>query len=207
VPKQLYEIIDFPHKVASGHFPNGTEVQTYLESYASTNDLNKHIHLCTSVEKVERNGDRGWIMSLKNVSGTISKEEVDYLVVSTGMYSMPNIPKFECQDFEGDIIHSSQFTDKMMASKKNVVVIGGSKSAYDVVLESRKVSTRSTLVYREVHWSWPRNIAGLIPFQWLLSRFGQGLVSWYKGGWPGAPSSVLSTHRYFLLCVMFVLFI
>jgi dimethylaniline monooxygenase (N-oxide forming) len=196
VPKQLYEIHDFSHKVAKGYYPKGPEVQTYLESYASTNDLNKHIYLQTTVEKVEKNGDKGWVMSLKNASGTISKEEVDCLVVATGMYSMPNIPKFDCQYFEGDIIHSSQFTDKVMASKKNVVVIGGAKSAYDVVLESRKVSIRSTLVYREAHWSTPRKIAGLIPFQWIfLSRFGQGLVSWYKGGWPGAPSSVHTTHR------------
>ena len=112
--------------------------------------------------------------------------------MSTGVYSTPNLPSIPGQeDFEGKIVHSSKFVDSEVGRGKNVVVIGGSKSAIDCVVDSAKVSKRSTLVYREAHWSAPRKIAGLIPFQYIfLSRFGQGLVSWYKGAWPGAPSSV-----------------
>lgn len=58
MPKQLYEICDFPHtKVASGHFPRGAEVQTYLEDFADKNDLNKMVCLNSTVERAERKTD------------------------------------------------------------------------------------------------------------------------------------------------------
>jgi cation diffusion facilitator CzcD-associated flavoprotein CzcO len=48
---------DFPQKFANGYYANGQEVQNYLESYADINNLNKHVHLNTSVETVERKTD------------------------------------------------------------------------------------------------------------------------------------------------------
>ena len=195
MPKQLYEICDFPHtKVPSGYYPKGAEVQSYIENYASENDLNKLIRLNTSLQKAEKrpDGKEGWTLTTQNKSGDTKVEDVDFLVISTGMYSKPNLPKFPGHEkFEGKIIHSSEFTENKMATGKNVVVIGSAKSAIDVAVESSKVSKRSTIVYRNAHWSAPRYIAGFIPFQYIfLSRFGQGLVSWYKGAWPGSPKSI-----------------
>lgn len=200
MPKQLYEISDFPHsKVASGYYPKGAEVQSYLENFAKENDLHKLVRSGTTLVKAEKKSDgtEGWILSAKDSTGHVVVEEVDYLVISTGVYSTPHRPTFDGEDvFEGEIMHSSKYTEKTMGSGKNVVVVGGAKSAIDVVVDSSSVSKRSTLVYRGAHWSAPREIAGFIPFQWIfLSRFGQGLVSWYKGAWPGAPSSVHTANK------------
>jgi dimethylaniline monooxygenase (N-oxide forming) len=200
VTKQLYEICDFPHAaVERGHYPKGIEVQNYLEAYANENKLNDVISLNTTVEKAERKADgcEGWILSTKDSTGATKSEEVDYLVVSSGLYSTPNVPTFEGEDkFEGEILHSSKYTESSMAKAKNVIVVGGSKSAIECLLDSSKVSNASTLVYREAHWGSPRKIAGIIPFQWIfLSRFGQGLVSWRKGAWPGSPASVGTAHK------------
>ena len=42
----------------------------------------------------------------------MSTEQFDYVVVSTGMYSLPNVPKFPDQDkFKGEIMHAEGFTD------------------------------------------------------------------------------------------------
>lgn len=199
--KQLYEICDFPHAaVDRGHYPTGIEVQNYLEAYANENKLNDVVSLNTTLEKAERKaeGCEGWILSTKDSSGAIKSEEVDYLVVSTGLFSTPNVPAFEGEEiFEGEILHSSKYTERSMANAKNVIVVGGAKSAIDCLMDSSKVSKASTLVYREAHWGSPRKIAGLIPFQWMfLSRFGQGLVSWRKGAWPGSPASVSTAHRF-----------
>ena len=202
VPKQLYEICDFPNtEIPRGVFLNGAQVQSYLENYASANDLNKIVRLNTKLEKAEKrlDGRDGWILSTKDDSGVSKKEEVDYLIISTGMYSRPNLPHYAGEEnFEGKIMHSSEFTENAQASGKHVVVIGSAKSAIDVVVDSSKVSKRSTLLYRNAHWSAPRKIAGLIPFQYIfLSRFGQGLVSWYKGAWPGSPKSVHTANAIF----------
>lgn len=77
---------------------------------------------------------------MKDGSGAVRKEEVDILIVSTGMYSTPNVPSFEGQAaFEGQIMHSSEFTANSMGAAKHVVVVGGSKAAIDVVVDSSKV--------------------------------------------------------------------
>ena len=79
-------------------------------------------------------------------------------------------------------MHSTDFVNSDISRSKEVVVIGGSKSAIDIVLESSKVSKKSTIVYKNTYWAVPRNIAGIIPMQFILvNRLGQALISWYKG--------------------------
>jgi dimethylaniline monooxygenase (N-oxide forming) len=114
------------------------------------------------------------------------------------MYSTtPFLPSYKgSADFKGTILHSSQYLNPKQLEGKNVVVIGGGKSALDIAMDAVAAKAKSsTLVYRNAHWGTPRNIAWLIPFKFVfLSRFGQALVSWYKGAWPSAGSSVKAAH-------------
>lgn len=207
VPKQLFEFPDFPFPVPSGYFPKGPEVQKYIEDYAAHHKLNPLVKLNTIVERCEQLPQQaGWAITTKSVTGQqpSQTESFDYLVVSTGMYSKPNLPTFggdgggngqALAAFQGKVVHSTEYTDNQQGKGEHVVVIGGAKSAIDLVLETSKVSKRSTIVYTQSHWGSPTKIAGLIPFQYVfLSRLGQALVSWYKGAWPGAPASVHSAH-------------
>ena len=112
------------------------------------------------------------------------------------MYSTPFIPSYKgSESFKGTILHSSQYLSPKQVAGKRVVVVGGGKSALDIAIDASAVAASSTLLYRSAHWGTPRNIAWLIPFKYVfLSRFGQALVSWYKGAWPSAPASVHSAH-------------
>jgi dimethylaniline monooxygenase (N-oxide forming) len=200
VPKEFYEFPGYPMtKLPRGSFPTGQQVQEYIKSYYDNNAAVKAITKTNlGVKRVEQRAGSSWTFTLSD--GT--KAEFDYCVVATGMYSTPQLPKFENQDAflavpGNKIVHSSEYVKGAQPSDK-VVVVGGAKSAFDVCVDVANVSTNKVvLVQRQGHWGTPRKIAGLIPFQYVfLSRFGQGLVSAHVGVWPTKPSPALRmTHK------------
>jgi len=206
VPKQLYEFPDFPMtSTARGVFPSGPEVQAYVHDFADAFKLKESVRLNTQVQKLERRADGkpGWTVTTTSSTGgsapTVTEmADVDFAVVATGMYSSanPNLPAFEgAEAFPGSVLHSSQYLDSALAKGKHVVVVGGGKSAADIACDASDVAESSTYLFRNPHWATPRKIAGLIPFQYVfLSRFGQQLVSLFKGGWPSAPAGTHAFH-------------
>ena len=175
VPKQLYEFPNFPFdECPSGTFPKGEEVQRYIQRYATNHQLNDMVRLNTSVESCQQLSSKegsGWVITTKDQSsGNNQTDKFDYLVICSGMYSRPNLPQFDGQDsFPGKIVHSSEYTDNSMGQNQHVVVVGGAKSAIDLVLESSKVSKRSTIVMTQAHWATPHYIG--IPRPFLYHAF------------------------------------
>eukprot|EP00511_Aplanochytrium_stocchinoi_P006821 CAMPEP_0204825220 /NCGR_PEP_ID=MMETSP1346-20131115/3140_1 /ASSEMBLY_ACC=CAM_ASM_000771 /TAXON_ID=215587 /ORGANISM="Aplanochytrium stocchinoi, Strain GSBS06" /LENGTH=493 /DNA_ID=CAMNT_0051952761 /DNA_START=102 /DNA_END=1583 /DNA_ORIENTATION=+ len=195
VPKQLFEFPDFPFvKVEWGAYPTGAQVQEYIREYVDHFDLGGGIHTSTAVCKVEQNEDKTWTFEIQgdidNNGEQARRETFDYCVVSTGLYSNSKkfIPELLNRDqFKGVVIHSSEFTDLSQVEGKNVVVVGGGKSAVDCAVEASNTGAKVTLLSRQPHWATPRKIANLIPFQYVfLSRLGQALVVGYRGTLPEA---------------------
>ena len=92
----------------------------------------------------------------------------------------------------GTILHSNSFLDTEVCKGKNVIVVGGGKSAIDCAVAAAKVADSSTLVYRSSHWPVPRYLLDLVPFKFgTYSRFGHFMlpthydaapfVSWLHG--------------------------
>ena len=209
VPKQLYEFPDLPFTaVAAGAFPTGPQVQDYIRAFAARHGLGPAggvVRTGVRVERLERRagGARGWRFHVAASAGGAPLEplDFDFAVVASGMYSTPSLPSLPGRDaFAGSVVHSRDFDEAAAAAAagKHVVVLGSAKSAIDCALvaaESKARAASTTLLFRNAHWGTPRKIAGLIPFQYVfLSRFGQALVSWYKGAWPTAPASVKAAH-------------
>lgn len=201
VPKQLYEFQDYPMtQLRWGEYASGPQVQEYIESYATDFGLVDSIRCNTKVTKTtpvisESGSNVGWKIETQSVDGTTKEDDFDYLVVATGMYSSHKkfIPSKPRQDgFHGDIVHSSDFCDATAANGKDVVVIGGGKSAVDCAIQAAKAGASSvTLVQRTAHWPTPQKIAGVIPFQYVfLSRLGTALVSIHRGTYPGSGTVV-----------------
>merc|ERR1711879_407353 len=88
------------------------------------------------------------------------------------------VPEFPGMDaFHGVTMHAERFLDKEMVAGKKVIVVGGGKSAIDSAVAAAKVATKSTLLFREVHWSVPRYLLDLVPFKWgTYSRFGHSTL-------------------------------
>ena len=197
-PAQLYSFPDGTPPGAAGSFPSGEAVQANIEAFA----LAHHSAPRTGarIERLERrpDGARGWRFHVADAAGRPQALDFDYAVVATGMYSDPAMPALPGRAaFKGAVLHSRDFdaTALKAATGKHVVVLGGAKSAIDCAVVAAEAAQSSTLLFRHAHWATPRNIAGLIPFQYVfLSRLGQALVSWYKGAWPTAPASVHLAH-------------
>ena len=109
------------------------------------------------VASIDENEYDAW-----TVTTSISTYTFDFCVMATGMYHTPNIPT-EYESFNH--IHSSDFVDASCTKNKNVVVVGGGKSAIDCAVAASKHETQVTLLVREAHWPVPRYILGLIPFK------------------------------------------
>lgn len=127
---------DFPHKNhCPSIFPSSKDIFTYLTDYINKFDLNNCFRLNTKVEKVKYLLNKKWEVHTHNLlNNNTSIEVFDFLIVSTGPHSMPQIPKFkQIENFQGLILHSSQFklNDERLKNKK-CIVLGNSHSAVDI---------------------------------------------------------------------------
>ncbi|EKX53081.1 hypothetical protein GUITHDRAFT_101526 [Guillardia theta CCMP2712] len=198
VQRKLFEFPDFP--ASYGDYASGPEIQEYIKSFAIKHDILSKTRLNTTVEKIARrpDGERGWELTVKTPTGNQEKHTFDYTVICQGMYSTtPNRIHYENEgQFAGKILHSSEYLSPSISEGKKVVVVGSGKSAIDIAMNAGEVGNRSTLLFRNAHWGTPRLIAGLIPVRFVFaSRFGQALVSWYKGAWPSQGAAIKIAHQ------------
>ena len=185
VPYELYEFPGFPYAPDENRdkFPRGDCVQKYIKRYATEKNVYDNAIFNTKVTSVERKGS-GWELVHEGVSEGSKKEtrEFDFVVVCTGMYSTPLLVHFKDEDkFKGHITHATYFTDGEKACKdKNVVVVGGGKSAIDCAVVAAKYAKSSSIVFRGAHWPVPRKILNLVPFKWATyNRFGNFFLEGY----------------------------
>jgi dimethylaniline monooxygenase (N-oxide forming) len=168
VPANLYSFLDFPMtSVSPWDYPTGAQVQSYIKDFRRQFvDSKVDVRLNSKVESLEPlPGDRrGWTVN----TCTGGKEQVDFAVFCTGLYSTPFIPNIERD--EGArlpaVVHSSHYTSAAETRGKHVVVLGGCKSGLDCAVAASDAGAASTtILMRNAHYGTPRKIAGLIPFQ------------------------------------------
>lgn len=194
VPRELYEFPEFPYPAGSDWdtFPPGPQVQRYIELYCEHFGLNDMIRFNTGISGIQVGKDGvGWNVLAGGKGETPKEEHFDFVVVATGMYGWPpHIPSVRGREsFEGDVYHSANFFDAQVCQGKDVVVIGGGKSAVDNAVSGARLGKSSTLVFRSAHWPVPRYLCDLVPFKWgTYSRFGHFMlpthfdvtsVAWY----------------------------
>ena len=154
-PLGMVEFSDMPMKPTPQQYKNyvpADHVHEYLASYTATHIYNgksikDRIHLDTRVVSIQKlhsplngagssSGGRGSTWAVSTDCGqtmTCSK-----LMIATGITSRPYIPFFNTLDFTPPILHTkdlARLAPTFMESEgvRNVVVIGGSKSAFDAV--------------------------------------------------------------------------
>ncbi|AAV96187.1 NAD(P)/FAD-dependent oxidoreductase [Ruegeria pomeroyi] len=172
-PKDLYCYTDLPMPDAYPEWPKGPQVHAYLHSYANKHNLPRLFQLNTNILSMDRraDGQPGWTLTIE-AAGRVRKEDFDFVAICTGQFSDKNILTHPGQEAfvagGGEVIHSSEYTDSEMARGKHVVVLGGSKSATDIVVNAARSGAKSvTMVYRENVWRVPYFVGG-INFKRLL---------------------------------------
>ncbi|KAM3075820.1 hypothetical protein ACMFMG_007946 [Clarireedia jacksonii] len=126
-------------------------VTSYLEKYADSHVYNRmslrsRIMFNHRVVKVEKKGDT-WVVYTEGGAGEVFQTRK--LVVAVGHTSAPNMPLLPNQEqFQGYIGHHKAFSEAsriVLPNSKRVAVLGGGKSAVDMVYECVKKG-------KEVHW-------------------------------------------------------
>ncbi|KAK5054692.1 hypothetical protein LTR84_001584 [Exophiala bonariae] len=135
-----YEYSDFPlDKFSLGikageHIP-GAKLHQYLQQFSTKFDLTRRTKVNAAVEEVERLLNDKWKITIKLQDKGTEQVIADKLVLATGLTNHPFVPTFPGQeDFQAPLFHVKYLkdeADKLIQSSKNVVILGGSKSAYD----------------------------------------------------------------------------
>lgn len=136
---RLFEFADLPNRL---HFADAAATQRYLEHYAEAFGVLNRVRPGTEVISVRpvkgpgRMGSSGWSVGSRPVGdkeAEVRRETFDYVVVASGAHhhaQLPGLPGREL--FRGTVLHS----DKVRAGTftgRRVVVVGGGKSALDLV--------------------------------------------------------------------------
>jgi trimethylamine monooxygenase len=167
-PKECLEFADYTFDEHFGKaipsFPPREVLYDYITGRAKKNDVRRFIEFGTAVRWISYDEDRGrfTVTVETRADGRTRNEEFDHVIVSTGHFSTPNVPAFEGFDrFPGRIMHSHDFRDACEFTGKDLLVVGGSYSAEDIALQSKKYGARSvTISYRTapMGFPWPDGI-------------------------------------------------
>lgn len=149
-----FQIPDFPWVEGTPLFPKLPQVREYLDSFVDFFHLKPLISLGSEVTSVQQEKDGSWTVSLQ----TGVKRQYDFLVLSTGQYSSPYVPAVAGLDsFQGQALHSFYVRNaKELFTEKRVVVVGGGKSACDILTLAAENSSNVTGVMSEPLWSGSR---------------------------------------------------
>src|SRR5260370_5672085 len=112
-------------------------------------------------------------MEIRTSDGNATREEFDFVAVCTGQFNEPQTISHPGEDaFKatgGKILHSAQHTDASIVKGKKVVILGGSKSATDIAVNSVNAgASEVTLASREPVWRIRYFIGGLVNFKRIL---------------------------------------
>ena len=134
----MLEYSDFPmdpkiYDMEYGNHVPGMVMHKYLTDYARHFGIFERTRFGCEVVGADLQSNGSWIISYKHGSQDV-KITTAKLILATGTTSDPYLPNFEGKDnFAGQLFHSRElpFRSEDIAAAKNVVVIGGSKSAAD----------------------------------------------------------------------------
>lgn len=166
-PKDLYCYTDHPMPESYPEWPKGPQVHAYLHSYAAKHKIARLFRLNTRIQTMVRraDGEPGWTLTIE-AAGKTWTEDFDFVSVCTGQFSEKNIITHPGQDAfidrGGQVLHSSEYTDPALVADKDVVVLGGSKSATDIAVNAVNSGAKSVrLVYLENVWRVPYYVGGI----------------------------------------------
>lgn len=167
-----YEFSDFPMtpgrlNVQPGQHIPGDAVHDYLGQFADHFNLTARLRLECKVESAELRDTEDWLLQISSSSPMKSGSRLEHvvahkLVMATGLTSEPYTPTFTDQDlFKRDLFHAKELKNRssILEKARNVVVVGGNKSAWDACFAVANRGARAHMVMRPSgggpSWVWP----------------------------------------------------
>ncbi|MEU9205096.1 FAD-dependent oxidoreductase [Streptomyces sp. NPDC048332] len=184
---RIFEFADLPNSL---HFAGAVDTQRYLEDYARTFGVLDRVRPGTEVISIRpvdgpgRTGSSGWLIGSRpagDESAEVHREAFDYVVVASGAHHHARVPELPGREsFHGTVLYSNEVRAGTFTGRR-VVVVGGGKSALDLVTRAAREAASATIVQRKVNWMIPeRLLLGLVGYKWILfTRLGEALLPRY----------------------------
>ncbi|WP_210583541.1 NAD(P)/FAD-dependent oxidoreductase [Streptomyces sp. GESEQ-35] len=184
---RLFEFADLPNRL---HFAGAEDTQRYLENYAETFGVLGRVRPGTEVVSIRpvdgpgRVGASGWLIGSRptgDETAEVQRETFDYVVVASGAHHHARLPELPGRElFRGTVLHSNEVRAGTFDGRR-VVVVGGGKSALELITRAAREAASATIVQRKVNWMVPeRLLLGTVGYKWiLLSRLGEALLPRY----------------------------
>ena len=128
----------------------------YLETYVDEHtfagqSLRERIIFGLKVHNISK-PDKTWVVSCKDNNNKARDFHASKLIVASGLTSIPNMPLLPgTEKFEGPVLHHESFGQSTVLSSadiRNVTVVGGAKSAADMVYAAVKAGKTVSWVFR-----------------------------------------------------------
>lgn len=124
---------NYPDETAM--FPRNQEVHAYLRGYADKFGVTGCVRTSTRVEEIAPHAGNRWTVRSVNRDGSVTTEEFDQVVVASGRYNQPTIPKFAgLTEFtgKGGAKHSFFYKGAEQYRGLRVLVVGNSISGLEI---------------------------------------------------------------------------
>ncbi|KAL1601173.1 hypothetical protein SLS59_005325 [Nothophoma quercina] len=131
-----------------GHIP-GAVLNRYLTDFAKHYGIYERMQFNSTVSLVECT-EAGWTLTVTDENGE-KKVDTAKLILATGLTSTPNMPHYAgSEKFDRPLFHAKDFCRRAdeLKGARNVVVVGGAKSAYDVAYAMVESGATVDLVIR-----------------------------------------------------------
>lgn len=194
-----YEFSDFPLVPAkygipdTGHIP-GPVVHRYLSDFAEHFGIAPLVRFSTTVHAAQLQQDGTWLVSYHHQGASTGTGHdhrgqlmADKMAVATGLTSEPHLPTLSGRDtFQVPVIHSKELLSRHrnLASAKNVVVLGGNKSAWDACYTAARYGADKVhMVIRPSgggpSWVWRANTSKMARHFSISRMTSTRLMSWF----------------------------
>jgi cation diffusion facilitator CzcD-associated flavoprotein CzcO len=154
IQSHLYSFSFAPNRNWTRTYAYQPEILSYLESVADDFDLRRHLMLGTSVQRLVWNEQEShWNVELADGRALVA----DVVVSAVGLFGAPKYPDIEgITEFEGDLMHTSQWDAGINLTGKRVAVVGTGASGVQVIPELAGAAAQLTVFQRTPPWMVPK---------------------------------------------------
>lgn len=166
ISKESMSFSSLPMPKAYPVFPHHSKVLAYLEDYAATFALHRHITFGTEVTSVRPLDDGGWEVGRRRRGDTaaeVTTRRYTEVVVANGHHWDPRLPGPAvpgAEEFGGSALHSHDYRSPEAYTGRRVLVIGMGNSACEIAAEISRTAARTFLSAREATHVFPKMLLG-----------------------------------------------
>ncbi|WP_286978661.1 NAD(P)/FAD-dependent oxidoreductase [Pseudomonas sp.] len=155
--KSTTQFREFPMRDEVAPYPHHSEMRRYFRDYADHFQLKTHYQFNTRVVEVNRL-ERGWQL-ISEQNGVRRNWQFDGVLIANGTLHKPNSVSLP-GDFDGQVMHSSEYRSAAVFESKRVLVVGCGNSACDIAVDAVHRAASVDISVRRGYYFLPKFILG-----------------------------------------------